>query len=87
MTQSEIYDAISARVGWFVITVFNLEEKQTQGNLIRTRWGLKTPHGIGAMILDIVRDETRNVGDGSLTGEGNLTKNESPSWIMDDMSY
>jgi hypothetical protein len=87
MTQSEIHDALSARIGRLAITVFNLEEKKTQGSLIHTRWGRKTPQGIGEMILEIVRAETRNVGDDFLTREGNLTKNEPPSWTMDDMSY
>lgn len=58
MTKKEFEDRLANRIGWQVINCFRLEENQTEGNLISTRWGAMTPKDIGETILSIVRDET-----------------------------
>jgi hypothetical protein len=58
MTKEEFNQKLASRIGWQVIAVFGLEDKQCFGNMIKTNWGVKTPQGIGETILSIVRNET-----------------------------
>lgn len=58
MTQQEFQQKLASRIGWQMIALFRLEDKQCFGNLIQTAWGAKSPQEIGETILSIVRNET-----------------------------
>lgn len=58
MTKEEFRDKLASRIGWQIISIFDLEDKQCWGNMIKTKLGPKTPQGIGEAILSIVRNET-----------------------------